>query len=711
MNTDAFITCLTNLGISTGASASLEGVYSPTSGSTGYFYNQLYTTGAHFQNGVLYAPTLPLVNVYNTSVTGTNKFSGVNGYRVGYQHSGNFSVLLDISYSGCSRSPMGKDHVLLSTVDKPSQLTSGFAVIINDVNRLQFKTLNKTYTLSTELSTRDFVYVALTEKQFVSLGIYNVGENTLYTKNISLDSANLATNSIYFGNFLTNDDTGNYTGFFGNLNQVILFNDDLSDSDIGTCALCSLVSGYQKSNNVFTYSGMKITGFQFSGIQSTQTTGTFLATGNVTRNDGSTVQLIYPSGMIGTITSGEVAIALTQQVNIQTSGDFYTLMFDTGTINQMTTKTFEFDLPLTNSDIVEIYNYQLPNKNIGNRIISNYWPKDTGTIQLIGNGLNETNGTDYWVLHNAISGYNDNDILTYDILSTPSIVTSYSGYWQVSRIPSGTGYFPVAPQYLESTTQFSGIVKITGLSGICTGNVFYPTFGYDLHMNGQKMISGLQYDVVTSGTSGFVVSLSGNNLPQLYAVSGSQNVDDNELTFIPQFSGFRRTQINVTTTTKTIGPVTGCSEQIWVNGIRQLLGNDYVKHGPCDILSAMFYPIGTTFNLYDSTDNVSGIWNSNFPQTVVSVDGTNKKWNLNLTGVTGEFPQTGACFDLWWATLSDSTHVGSYNYIGKMASGATSFIYTGATYIGSGSGIAQARYNLNNVIGETYTSTLTKIYP
>jgi hypothetical protein len=619
MNTDAFITCLGYVGVSTGTSASLEAVYSPASGTTGYFYNQLYSTGSHIQSGLLYAPVLPLINIYNSTVI-NNIFTGGNGYRVGYQHSGNFSVLMDIEYSGCSRSAFsqGKGNILLSTVDSPINLQSGFIVAINDANRLFFKTATKAYTLSTELSTRDLVYISLTENQYVTVGIYKIAESQMYSLNTSLDSSFLNNTSLYFGNFLNNTSTGEYYGYEGKINQVILFNDDLSDSDIGQCAICSYVTGYNKNSLITPISGFQFTGYSFSGFQTFDITNNAIITGQVYRNDGSFINVLYPSGIVNISSSGELAIPLFQQVSIQTSGDYYNFSYDNISLNSFNTYNIEFDMSLTSGDIIEVYTYPSTNNNVNKSIYGVEWPEDTGIIQLIGNGLSETLGIDYYIVHNAISGYYSDDILTYDVISQPSVVTSYSGYWFNNKIlMSGGSYFPSTPQYLENTGSFSGIVKITGLNLVCTGNPFYPSFGYDLHMNGQKMISGLQFDVSPSG-AGYVVNLSGAYLPQIYCnllyhptgglPTGVSEIDDNELSFIPQFSGFRTSQFIITGNVKTLGPITGCSEQIWLNGIRQRSKVDYLKRGFCDEIPNILYPPNLNFTVYDSNHD-NGYWN------------------------------------------------------------------------------------------------------
>lgn len=625
-------------GSSTGTISSLEGIYSFNSGTSGYFYNQLYSTGSHIQSGILYAPVIPLINVYNPIISNST-FSGNNGVRAGYIHSGNFSLILDITYSGCLRdsASSGLGYVLFSSVDSPSQLTSGFLITINDSNRLSFHTNNKKYTLNQELDQRDFVMISLTENQFVSFGIYKLGTNIFYNKNVALDNPLLNTNSLYFGNLLTNDQPNFYTGFKGKINQLLLFNDGLSEDDVKICSTCSLVTGMIQNNNIVNISGLKLTGYYFSGIQNTVISGSVLVSGSISKNDSSTINILYPSGISAVISSGEIVQPLFQQVQIQTSGNSYSFLYDTSARDQFCVNTIEFDSVLNSGDIVEIYSYGWPNEKIGKRISNFIWPETLETVQLVNNGLNETKDIDYTVLHNLIQGLDENDILSYDLVSGNSIVTSYSGYWNNSKIQmSGGGYFPPTSQYLENTGLFSGQVKITGLNFVSINNPFYPRFGYDLFMNGQKLISGQQYDIVNSGTSGFIVSLSGNILPLLninaiyntgYALpTGIDSTDDNELTFLPQFSGFTSSLIIVTGNLKSLNSITGCSEQIWINGLRQTLNIDYFKYHPCDSIPSVLTFEKTPFNIYNSL-NDNGYWNITLPPFIFAT--WNDGWGID----------------------------------------------------------------------------------
>lgn len=715
MKIDAFLNCLGYYGVTTGAAIALEGAYALNSGTTGAFFNQLYSSGAHYVNGQLYGPTLPLINVYGNKLISNNTFSGNQGLRVGYVHTGNFSVVMDIEYSGCNRPNNQRAMVLLSTASGPSGFNSGFMVGITESNRLYFNTSGHFRTLDRELSTREYVYIALTEQRYATIGVYSFNDNLVYKEDISLPSGRLNSSDIYIGNFLRSSPSDPYTGFSGKINQVVLFNDALVDGDISTCSNCALTTGFNTGTNSFSYSGWFITGTIFSGVYDYQITGYTNITGNVTNYDGSITKVITPSGMTGYFQTGIVASPAFSGRVLQGTRDYTVFQYDTIALNALSTFSLYFDLALSSGDTIEMYSYPQPNTNIGKRLTGLIWPFETGSIQLIANGLNETFGVDYTVSRNALSGYYLDDVLSYDVLIAPSIVTAYSGYWNdTSKLQmSGAVFFPSAPQYFENSN-FTGIVKITGLSGICVSNPFYPAFGYDLHMNGQKLISGMHYDVVASGGNGFVISLSGKNLPALsvgglYDPTGGgpigiDYVDDSELAFIPEFSGFIKTRIDVATGSNSFGNFTGFGEQVWVNGVRQLRDLDYVKVNPCSLITGTFNPPVLDFILYDS-DATSSMWNMQLPPTITGVSGAD--FSMNFMVDWKGLPQTsGPVFEIYSAQLVDSQNFGPFTYNGFASNWRYDVFFSG--YYSPAlvsSGILLARYHANNMASEWFYST------
>jgi hypothetical protein len=674
MNINAFLTCLGYFGVSTGSSAILEGVYSPSSGTTGYLFNQIYATGLHESGSLIYSPVIPLINVGRQLVTNT-RLSGNQCLRAGYQHNGNFGVLMDIGYSGCQRgTSSGKHNVLFSTVENTSGLSSGFCITINDANRLNFKTQNKGYTLNNELSTRDMVYVSLTEKKYVSFGIFSLKTNEMFSSHVTLDEALLNTNSMYIGGQLNY--SAPYTGYSGQLNNVFIFSDNISNSDVGICANCSLITGFSITNVTENLSGYQITGLYYSGYQTTGLTGFGLVTGLVKKSDDTYISVLISSGLSGYTYTGEVATPQLSNFAIQTSGDVYTFTYDQNELNSFTTSSVEFDFALSSGDIVEIYTHSVVRPNLNKLVNGFIWPEDTGVIQIIGNGLNETSGIDYQILHNTLSGFDVTDILAYDALSGASVVTAFSGYWADSKVlMSGGSYYPPQAQY----TELNGVMTLTGISGVTVSNPYYPNFGYDLFLNGQKLISGIHYDA-----TGMILNLSGQKLPLLSTYplfhptgglpTGFSEVLDSELTFLPQISGFRQKLLTITGNVKNIGSITGFSEQVWVNGLRQTKGYDYLTHNTCDTVSSILYRPATTYNLYSSQNDAGNKWNFPLLPKVYQVDfsgrsfeddglylGVDWQYYSHVYPVTGLFAQAmivGTANNYTgYATVSNSFHV------------------------------------------------------
>lgn len=647
MKLNSFLTCLGYFGISTGASDSLEGIYAFNSGTTGIIYNQLSSTGGHFSGALLSAAAIPLINVsrrpfYNST------FSGVNSFRVGYKHTGNFSVLLDIESTGCSKRGTGfwqKDEIIFSTVENPTNYASGFSISINNANRLVFKSYQESFTLDKELNLHDFVFVSLAENKYVNFGIFDFSETKFYNQSVTSENV-LDTPNIYLGGFLNNTDTTNYSNFSGKMNQMILFNDTITDNDIAVCIDCSFTTGYIKTTGVFYTSGLQITGLQFSGIQNLYQTGVVETTGSILIDNGGVLNISVPSGLTGFVQTGEMALPLYGLVPISGFRDVYNFNYDLGYISSFSSYNIQFDFSATSGDVIEIYTYPRPNINIGKDVINFNYPAETGFVQLISNGLIETSGTDYVLDRGEFSGYNVEDILRYDVLDTGTIIVPYSGYWQTSKISlSGGAFFPPAPQYSEN----AGVIIVDSIEGICNSNIHYPRFGYDIYLNGQKLVSGLQYNIgagtgasflldETGGflldeTGGFVfgeadvsqftIYLSGLTLPSFMATSlyppggglptGVTDIDDSEMSFVAQYNDFARTLYTLTGTSGNFAGLSGFSEQIWVNGVRQAKGVDYLKYNICAFnTGALNLPVFDTF-IYDSNTDELGILGFQFP--------------------------------------------------------------------------------------------------
>ena len=668
MNINSFLQCLTLNGIVTGNA--IQGIYTFNSGDSNLIYNNLYPTGAMYYSGLVSAINTPLINV-GTPITNST-FSGGNIFRIGHTRSGDFGLLLDVQYNAC-RKPNLIDYCLLSS-NTLNNSGKNFVLGINDANRIYLKTSgNYFYTLPQELTSHDLVYFSLNQHQYINLGIFNVQTNTFFNKNIDLGQQ-LNSDVVYIGGEFNNQTT---TGFSGIMSNAVLFSQPVFN--MNNCVSCYFVTGYSINNNTATVQIPQITGFTYSGIQNS-ITYTGLNSGSISKVNGSNLNVEYVSSITSGITSGLLAVPLYGSTGISVSQPYYTFYKNTGIINSYNAVTINFTSPLLAGDVLEAYSYYYPIPNVGTQLLGYDVSNVDGIMQIMSNGLAETINVDYQIVRNQVSGFYPGDILNYDILNSQSVVVYFSG-----------GFDNVFTGSMANT-----ILNVTGVSGVCYGNTNYPNFGYDVFLNGQKLISGYEYSVFNTGTSGFYVSISGF---ELWTVGGT-GINYSEIGFIPQFNNFIYVLSGVTQTTPVFSGISGFSEQIWVNGIRQIEGVDYITVSPCSTQSGAFYLGNLPFNFYNN-DNT---WNFQYPPVPQNISGQllapgllrvgRFSWSpINLNGYeSGNYIEfygqiNGSGYNKIGTTSTSAT---SYNWLfGYLPSGIPTGLYCG-----------KVRYVNNTIVGE-----------
>lgn len=665
MNINSFLQCLTLNGIVTGNT--IQGIYSFNSGDNNLIYNQLYPTGTMYYSGLISTLNTPLINV-NIPVTNST-FSGTNIFRAGYTNSGDWGILLDLQYNACSKTNL-VDYTILSS-NTLNNSGKNFVLGINDANRIFFQTSGGYfYTLPKELSNRDLVYFSINQHQYVNLGIFNVGSNRFFNKTLDLGNGTLNTDNLYIGGEFNQP---NGTGFFGVINSAILFSAPVFN--MNSCANCYFVTGYNISNNTATVQVPQITGFSYSGILST-ITNTGLSSGTISKTNGSSIGIEYFNSSTSGITSGLIALPLYGTTGVNISQPSYTFFKDTGIINSFNNTTINFTTPLQNGDVLEAYSYYYPLPNIGTQLIGYDISNINGLMQIMSNGVAETLNVDYQIVRNQVSGFYPGDILNYDIINSQSVVVYFSG-----------GFDNVFTGSLANT-----ILNVTGVSGVCYNNANYPNFGYDVFLNGQKLISGYEYQILNTGTSGFYVSISGF---ELWTPNGT-GIDYSEIGFIPQFGNFIYLLSGVTQNTYSFSGISGFSPQIWVNGIRQVSDVDYIKTTPCSTQSGAFYLGNLSFNFYNN-DNT---WNFQYPPkangffmnfiTGSGVLNINTSWNLLNIGTY----TSGLYLEVWGQTGNSN-----FNLLNTIDTSSTGYNWQISSIIHQNYGI-QTRYHYNNIIGD-----------
>jgi hypothetical protein len=618
MTPNSFLNCINYNGFFTGITGSIVGIYDLGSGVSGVFYNLLYPSGLSFSGNQIYGPTYPLIAVGN-NITGY-QFSGVNAYRVGYTFSGDFGLILDIEYSGCVRNSSGRAFTLVSTADSPTGLSGSFLIGINEANRLFFETSGFSRTLSSyELRDKNIIYVGLGNQKSIEFGVFDYLNQLVVSETFSLNLNQNLINKIYLGSYLSYSGL-NYTGFSGKINNVILSDKTLDISGISTCSNCLFVTGQTTGAPlVSTLLIPTVTGYITSGVSGQVITGYVPFTGVITKSDNTTVNVVFPSGLTGLVRIEDLTTILTGSTQVTFTGSTPKIFLtDTNKVNSFVSYDIQFDFTLGSGDYVEVQTYPIFVPFINIPVYNEDFPSaNSGYIQIIGNGLDETANVDYFVVRNKISGFFDDDLLAYDLMSTAPIVYPFSGFWARDKIQmSGGNTYPRSPQFAEDF----GTIVFSGITGVPI------TWDTEIYLNGQKLRSGFHYALKDDGPSGFNffgvngvvdVEMYPDTLPALiinplYSPTGGlptgiDSVEDSELTIFTRYGKFNNFIFDLSGSTTTLTGLSGFSERVWVNGIRQRLGSDYVKNFKCSVASGIVAPPSVSFNFYNNENNYFNI--------------------------------------------------------------------------------------------------------
>ena len=597
MTINPFLQCLGATGINTGIS--VVGLYDFKSGDSNLIFNQLYSTGYHYLSGdnsssIIYGlDGTPLLDadgniIYDASFSQQNLFpynnalpmifngfsqqsfgsiTGDSFYQVSDSFVSDFSAVIYLNYSGCNYT--GNNSQILAA----TSLSSGAILGITPSNRLFVKTPDYAYTIPKEIGVGDFALFSVVRNRFVNFGLFSMADNTLYNKAFDEGSGIISLTDLTFGGALTYPTA--FTGFSGKLNEVYLFSGALTNDSVGGCVACAFATGYTSGSGQFTYNSTQITGSYWTGISTTSLISTTQVLTSYPKVTGGTGYVYVDSGVSGSVTVGQALIPLSQ--NFVQTGYYPSVSLLFNTVQPMSGFLFDFYFPkgMLSGDIAEIYTYPTFNTNIGLPVNGLQYPVRSG-VQIYGNGLAETSGVDFYVaFNNLMVGFDSSDLLLYD-----TYPVTYTG-------PYSTGY-------IQTGTTGANFVQITGVSGLSLSG-----FQSDVYLNGQKMCSGINFSV-----SGSVLTVSGNDFQDFNDPSGAIL----EIKFTPQYSGVLRSLTTITGGLSYVSGISGFSEQVWLNGIRQFAGLDYFKYPRCRFCSGDFIDPHFSFNIYDSLMDKVGLF-------------------------------------------------------------------------------------------------------
>jgi hypothetical protein len=534
---------------------SFTGIVDSTS-KTGYvFFNS--QTGAQYQysGSKIYDTGCPALSYSESARVSeglvSGQFNGFNKFRIlGNTTSDDWTAFIVFKHSETEASD--KSKVLFSTKDYDYSI-SGFAVGINGCNRIFCEhdtpsSGKRIYTLNEELDNKNVLSVSKVNA-VLSIGIHQFDDKmNKESSNVKYNMENyLPSNKMYIGGLGASGI--NYRNYSGTIDSFMLFNVGLGFPERNTFAKSFYCSSYDTGGYyTTTTSFVSVTGIELrSVIIATGVTGYVEILAGTEIVDGGTINKYAYSGVTGAIYD-TLAVELTGVTNGQS--DILSFSPPSGIYD------YNYSIPFANSKVVlnanfdssykEVYSFSGVNNDDLNLLPSfdnaslKYAVLETGDGEFINfylNGVAQPNlqaltGTmtgDFIVSGNAIDSdgfFDADDSAMYDIILGSGSITGLT----IADVSAGS----------------------KALSGSFVNN-------RDVYLNGNKLISGIDY----SGVGQTVVI-------------NTTNLIDGDLMLLPKhnmnfsrYTGYNDNNFN--------SSLNLFDEQIWVNGLRQMRGLDYLK--------------------------------------------------------------------------------------------------------------------------------------
>lgn len=580
MNTEILTGFLDANFINTG---NLKAFYSFDSFSQRVIFNNLYPTGCQVISGNFFdidSDYYPAVSIGRTSfptsglstISGSGFFKSEDVLKIYKEVSTeDWTVFFNLNRPQFSSF---KGSEVLFTSSPSGNYSSGLVFGINNSNKFFIEAKNSSsektiFSSESELGNRQVASLSkLGDNVYLSLHNKADRENKEEFFEFKNDSESY---SWFFGGFQSG--VSKYTGYSGYIDDLVLFSGYL---DKETRDLIS---------NVFFLTGYSPEGFYDENVESIVVTGINI---NPTGIIGTGVTG-YSSVLIDTITLDVGDPCLEKQIDIYKSieltgyltGEVITYLtgvdsssgvqqvfatenrlFDYNYLKQFANKNILFTKFIDSSDTVEVYSRNVPFDNLSLNGVSDtaihgyhlYDGYSSGNVNIYLSGKALFSGTDFSILDSTSveikASYFGTEDLIYDVISGEQYVSGFTGH--------------VTPLTMTNSNFASR----------------------DLYLNGKKLISGFDY---SQSASQITIALSSLN-------------ETGVLLFLPKTSGairhlfiegsnFINTNFNL------------FDEQVWLNGLRQKRGKDYIKTPNNSLLNSDNFINSSEDPMYENENN------------------------------------------------------------------------------------------------------------
>jgi len=567
MNTDILKNYLSENSID---SSSLKVNYSFEEINNGIVYNELHSGSAHYpEAGCLDAgilPGIPVNCVVNPefenfkSCCSMGYFDSDTILRIGNKFENTeWTVFLNYN-NNVIRDDRDKCEVLISSMSSPTGI-SGFNLGINGANRMYFEYVNtdgilRNLILPNEVELYNLVSISKSDSS-ITISNHDPFSRKNYTQ--TYETLDFVNSDIWtIGGFYITGNYERYRGFKGFIDDYIAFDTSFSTTQanlisealyytgtrdayqVNTPRTVESISGAPTMVSIATESA--VTGYDLSPISSINTVC------------GTPVNVCEKIPLYG---PGTKEVLDFQRVNVEIIDVEYVpeeKLYNEVYTSNYGEKNIVFLKNIDNKDIYEIYSQSGYNNNLNHT--SEYdgsylsFPiKDAHVgkkINIFINGVHSSPDWDYVISDKFISSgsgflFESTDSLMYDVISNDPVYHIYDGTTYPELNLVGTGYL-----------------------------------NKDLYFNGQKMISGLNYEEFhAESTSGVRVFPLEESITQ--GVSGEyvfvETSSMRSITYTGTMEAFDSLSFNLR------------NEQVWLNGYRQIEGVDYIKTSDKSLLN------------------------------------------------------------------------------------------------------------------------------